>query len=137
MRSLGVNNEKGFGNEADLERFVRQVLEKHVPKQCPNVHVLESKKMVDIVLYRDPPEAALFFIEVKFHQKAHGRLGFGGGGGKGFQPEILRKRPLYLEEHLRWVLSRDSRSDRKVLLLVSCRDPVREIPAFPSSLLPR
>jgi len=49
----------------------------------------------------------LFFIEVKFHKQNHGRLGFGSGKGGGFQPEIVRRRPTYFENNLRWVISSD------------------------------
>ena len=49
-----------------------------------------------------------YFIEVKYHKKNHGRLGFGGSGGSGFQPEILTRKPLYFEKNLRWVLGHEN-----------------------------
>jgi len=46
----------------------------------------------------------ILFVETKYHKFANGRIGFGNASGKGYQTEILRKRPLYLEKCLRWIV---------------------------------
>src|SRR5690606_10288440 len=51
------------------------------------------------------PVPALFVIEVKHHQVRHGRPGFGGKNGGGFQPEILSGNFAYFENNLRWILA--------------------------------
>ncbi|MCL0077041.1 hypothetical protein M1O12_03355 [Dehalococcoidia bacterium] len=47
----------------------------------------------------------MVFVEVKLYKGSHGRIGIGDGEGKGFQPEILSKRPAYFDRYLRWVIS--------------------------------
>jgi hypothetical protein len=52
-----------------------------------------------------PDTPLILFVEVKYHKAAHGRIGFGDGAGKGYQPEILRKKPEYLERYMRWLIA--------------------------------
>jgi hypothetical protein len=46
-------------------------------------------------------------------------LGFGGNNGGGFQPEIMTRKPAYLEKNLRWALASETHQPRKVLFLPS------------------
>lgn len=69
--------------------------------------LFQNKKAVDILVCRNGNNPALFFIEVKYHKKSHGRLGFGSSKGVGFQPEIVSKAPIYFESNLRWVIGAD------------------------------
>lgn len=93
-----------FSNEFQFESYIRHLIGTHITTINKNIFALTNKKAVDIVICKDGVEPHLYFLEVKFHMKKHGRLGFGGGKGSGFQPEILTKRPSYFERNLRWVV---------------------------------
>src|SRR5688572_1362357 len=96
-----------FASEAEVERYIRSLIQEHITRLSPELYALRNKKAVDILICREGDQPALFFIEVKYHQLAHGRLGFGGKEGGGFQPEIVKGAPRYFEENLRWVLASD------------------------------
>jgi hypothetical protein len=96
-----------FANEAEFEAHVRALIAKVITAEHPEVYALDNKLAVDIVVCRDRPSPAVFFIEVKYYKRSSARLGFGSGAGAGLQPEILAKRPAYFESHLRWVLGSD------------------------------
>lgn len=106
-------------NEAELEGYVRKLIADQITKKNKNIYALENKKAVDILICRDGKAPALFFLEVKYHQRAHGRLGFGSGAGGGFQPEIVSKRPRYFEERLRWILASEEFPDIGILFVDS------------------
>jgi|GEM_PF-686939 len=108
-----------FANEGKLEEYVRSLIEDHVTKENPQIYTLKNKKAVDIVVCRDGIAPAVFFIEVKYHQIAHGRLGFGHGKGGGFQPEIVIRQPKYFEQNLRWVLASETHVEKGVLFVPS------------------
>jgi hypothetical protein len=61
----------------------------------------------------------VYFIEVKFHQFSHGRLGFGSRSGAGFQPEIVTRKPVYFETNLRWILASEGHTQKGVLFVPS------------------
>lgn len=109
----------GYSNEQDLERHIREIIKVHITASYSNIYALENKKAVDIVICRDSPNPAAFFIEVKFHQTHHGRLGFGSGKGKGFQPELVNRQPAFFESNLRWVLASASHQPGRLLFLSS------------------
>lgn len=113
-----------FGNEAELETHIRRLIGEYVTAVDPTVYALKNKKAVDILLCKDAPIPELFFIEVKYHQSKHGRLGFGGAKGGGFQPEIVSRKPFYFEKNLRWVLASEEHEPGKVLFITS--DVVRK-----------
>lgn len=106
-----------FENETQFECYVRNVIEEDITSKFPEIYALSSKKTVDIVICRDGKSPKVFFLEVKFHKKNHGRLGFGSRAGAGFQPEILSKEPAYFEQNLMWVLSNEDITDGSLLLL--------------------
>lgn len=106
-----------FENEAQFEGYVRDIIEEDITSMHPEIYALSNKKAVDIVICRDGKFPKIFFLEVKFHKKNHGRLGFGSRAGGGFQPEILSKEPTYFEQNLMWVLSNEDTSDGSLLLL--------------------
>lgn len=108
-----------FESERELEAYIRKIIDKHVTFEHPNIYALENKKAVDILICKDGPEPALFFIETKFHKINHGRLGFGSRNGGGFQPEIVRRKPEYFERNLRWVLASEKHEPEKVLFIPS------------------
>lgn len=97
-----------INNEAEYESLVRSIIEEHVVGDNKQLILLENKKAVDILLCRNGDSPALFFIEIKFHKETKGRLGFGSANGRGFQPEILSKRPDYFERNMRWIIGDES-----------------------------
>ena len=108
-----------FANEADFERFIRNVVASEVTTNWPEIYCLNNKKAVDILVCDDRVEPRLSFIEVKYHRAKHGRLGFGSAGGGGFQPEILTRLPKYFSQRLMWVLACETHHPDKVVVL-SC-----------------
>jgi hypothetical protein len=96
---------------------LRDLIASSVTVRFPHIYAFENKKAVDILICRDEPSPALFFIEVKLFRRRHGRLGIGGARGRGFQPEILRRKPSYFETHLRWVIADSSKSTVMLLFL--------------------
>jgi len=108
-----------YRNESDFEGYLRGLIAERVTKANPSIYALKNKKAVDILICKDRPQPALYFIEVKYHQAAHGRLGFGSGNGGGFQPEIVSAKPAYFESNLRWVLASEEHEPGKVLFLPS------------------
>ena len=71
--------------------------------------MFDNQKSTDILICKNGELPDLFFIEIKYYNKSHGRLGFGHQKGAGFQPEVLSKRPDYFEKNMRWILgSKDS-----------------------------
>lgn len=113
-----------FASEREFETYIRALVATHITPCNPTIYPLKNKKAVDILICKDSPIPELFFIEVKFHQSKHGRLGFGGSKGGGFQPEIVQRKPAYFETHLRWVLASEDHEPGKVLFIDS--DVVRK-----------
>lgn len=93
-----------LSSERELEEHVRRLLTEVIIPRRSDLVLLENKKIADIVICRNHPRDAIFFIEVKMYNPRHGRLGIGQAKGKGFQPEIVKKNPDYLESNLRWLI---------------------------------
>lgn len=108
-----------FDSERELETYARSIIQTHITAHTPSIYALDNKKAVDIVICRDGPDPKLFLIEVKFHKRAHGRLGFGSARGGGFQPEIVRRKPDYFEHHLRWLIASEVYEPEGLLFLPS------------------
>lgn len=108
-----------FQTESQFEAYIRYLIHDHVTVQDKSVYALKNKKAVDIIICKDSPEPQLFFIEVKFYKPNHGRLGFGGSKGGGFQPEIMTRKPAFFEKNLRWVLASEAHQPGKILFLSS------------------
>ena len=108
-----------FAKESDFEKHLREIVYSRITSENPDVYALESKTIDDIVIMRDDPSPAIFFLEVKYYQRANGRLGIGEGSGAGIQPEILKRRPAYLESHLRWVIGSDAHNSDRYWLVTS------------------
>lgn len=93
-----------FTNESCVEDYVRRMISEHITSINKNIFALESKTIADVVICRNSSPAAIFFLEVKYYQPANGRIGVGNSCGKGIQPEVLKRRPAYLESNLRWLI---------------------------------
>ena len=96
MSTTAINNESSF------EYHIRELIDLHIVQQDREIIMLENKTIGDIIICRGGNSPAIFFIEVKYY-KPYERIGIGGSKGKGIQPEILKKRPKYLESNLRWL----------------------------------
>ena len=106
-------------NERAFEDHLREIIASRITSEIPSVYALEHKTVGDIVIIRDGTSPAMFFLEVKYFQLSKGRLGVGTGSGGGIQPEMLKRRPAYLETNLRWVLASDSHSGNGYWLATS------------------
>jgi hypothetical protein len=109
---------KLFQNEAELEKYIRNAIAK-ISRANLTIRLLENKGLTDIVACRDGNKPTVFFLEVKYYQKSHGRLGFGGKDGGGFQPEVVLKKPRYFERKLRWLLASKEHSEKGILFIDS------------------
>jgi hypothetical protein len=93
-----------FKSEKEFETHIRELVIKYMLPKDKNLVLFKNKKAVDILICRNGKRAALYFIEIKYHKRSHGRLSTGHSKGVGFQPEILSKLPTYFESNMRWVL---------------------------------
>jgi hypothetical protein len=101
-----------FENEEDFRQWLVSQISVLVGEKWS---ILHGKNVSDVVLCKnDKIQPLILFVEVKYHKSTHGRIGFGNGSGKGYQPEILLKEPLYLEKYMRWVIA-DDNSERCLL----------------------
>lgn len=98
-----------FESEKAFETYIREILKKHILPKDKNLVLFQNKKTVDVFLCRNGKKPALYFLEIKYHKKKHGRLPTGHGKGGGFQPEMLSKLPTYFEKNMRWVLGKDEK----------------------------
>jgi len=106
-----------FSSERELEEHVRRLLTEVIIPRRSDLVLLENKKVADIVICRNHPRDAIFFIEVKMYNPRHGRLRIGQAEGKGFQPEVVKKNPDYLESNLRWVIVDGSEEELNYLFV--------------------
>jgi len=95
---------KDILNENEFENRIRSIINTDIIPKNNSLFVLENKKGTDILICNNGIKPDLFFIEVKYYNKTHGRLGFGHEKGAGFQPEILQKNFVFFEENMRWIL---------------------------------
>lgn len=93
-----------FENEKLFEEHIRNLITKHILPKDTELIMFQNKKAVDVLLCRNGKKPALYFIEIKYHKRSHGRLSTGHSKGGGFQPEILSRLPVYFEKNMRWVL---------------------------------
>jgi len=96
-----------INNESDFENYIRNnILSQSIPSN-QDYKLFNFKKAVDILIAKNGVSPKLFFIEIKYHKKNHGRLGFGQGKGAGFQPEVLKEKTDYFENNMRWILGHE------------------------------
>ena len=105
-------------DEASFEYHIRELIDLHIAQQSREIVLLENKTIGDIVICREGNSPAIFFIEVKYY-KPYERIGIGSRGGKGIQPEILKRRPKYLESNLRWLFGQTINGSVKYWLMPS------------------
>ena len=110
------HSDAAFASEQEFEKHLRRFINSHVLSGNSGLRTLQGKAIGDIVIVRDGPSPALFFLEVKYRRASNARLGFGDATGGGIQAEILKERPAYLETHLRWVIGSDAHIGRYWLI---------------------
>ncbi len=111
-----------FINEAEFEEHLRELISTQICDLNEDFLIFESKNLADIVICKNGEESGIYFIEVKHLKPGMGRLGFGGKNGTGFQPEILTKRPKYLEKNLIWVLYSDIHDNNDGIVILSSEE---------------
>jgi len=111
-----------FNSEIDFENHIRRNINTQIVGLNSNFTLLESKNVADIIICRNTINPKIFFIEVKHYSqtKRIGGVGFGDGNGRGFQPEILIKRPKYFENNLIWVFGQKNDDNYYVLNNMDC-----------------
>ncbi len=98
-----------INSETEFENHIRKIISEQIITDNSDFHILKNKKAVDMIICKEDNDfPSLYFIEIKYHKNNHGRLGIGQGKGKGFQPEILSKRPSYFENNLRWIIGSEN-----------------------------
>lgn len=108
-----------YENEANLEGRLRELIKNKICDTNNDIVLLDSKKAVDILICKNGKSPGLYFIEVKYHLKKHGRLGIGGGKGIGFQPEIVSKKPDFFENNLMWIIASQDHMGTGILFVPS------------------
>lgn len=87
---------KDIINETTFENHIRKDILVNILLKNKNYKLFNFKKAVDLLIAKNGLNPELFFIEIKYHKKNHGRLGFGHGKGGGFQPEVLKENTDFL-----------------------------------------
>jgi len=105
-----------FSNEAEMEEHICSLIKNEILPSRKDLVMFENKKVADVIVCKNGKNPKIFFLELKNYKRTHGRLGFGSGIGKGFQPEIVKDNPDYFEKNLRWILS-DSRNESPKYLI--------------------
>jgi hypothetical protein len=98
---------KDIINETAFENHIRKDILIDIIFENENYKLFNFKKAVDVLIAKNGLNPELYFIEIKYHKKNHGRLGFGHGKGGGFQPELLKDKTDYFENNLRWILGNE------------------------------
>jgi len=95
---------RGINSEKEFEHRIRDIIRNDIISVNPELIVLDNQKTTDILLCKNGVNPNIFFIEIKYYDPSHGRLGFGHANGRGFQPEVLRKKPDFFMKNMKWVL---------------------------------
>jgi hypothetical protein len=108
-----------FANEQAFEKHLRNLIHEGICIQNPGIVVLENQNLADIVICKNVGATGIFFIEVKHLKPSMNRLGIGGKKGSGYQPELITKRPQYLESNLRWALYSETHKNNNIILITT------------------
>lgn len=106
--------------EIQIENHIRKIINENIIKKYPHLDMLENKDVFDILICDngDPPK--IFFIEIKHYSSKNSRIGFGDKYGKGYQTEILQKRPAFFENNLIWIFQKEDDNNYYVLRNEDC-----------------
>jgi len=111
-----------FTDEIQFENHLRELINQQICSSNNDIVVFENKNLADIVICKNNETSGIYFIEVKHLKPRMGRLGFGGRNGSGFQPEILKKRPKYLESNLIWVLYSEVHENNDGIVVLTSKE---------------
>jgi len=100
-----------FEDEKDFENFVRGLIKNIECGEEQDLDVFDHQTVNDIFVCRNGKNPKVFFIEIKYFTKKKNRVGIGEGNGTGLQLEILGKRPQYLEDYLKWIITHEDKED--------------------------
>jgi hypothetical protein len=106
--------------EINHENKVRKILKEKIIPIYPDIQVLESKVVADIIICRNGNNPNLFFLEIKHWSYSKNRIGFGSKNKVTFQPEILLLRPKFFEKNMRWVFFKENDTSFYVLSNEDC-----------------
>jgi len=106
--------------EIQIENHIRKIINENIVKKYPHLVILENKDVFDILLCDNGDSPKIFFIEVKHYSSKNSRIGFGDKYGKGYQTEILQKRPAFFENNLIWVFQKEDDNKYYVLRNEDC-----------------
>ena len=109
-------------NEIIVENRIRELIKNKIIGNKDYFTILDSKNVADIIICRNIIIPKIFFLEIKHYSDKKGRIGFGDANGGGFQPEILRKRPKYLEDNLLWIFQKENNKKYYVLNNKECME---------------
>lgn len=104
-------------SETEFESHIRALIAVRITKGTQLIYALKNEKADDILICKDSPQSALYFIVAKYHQSKHGRLDFRSGNGGEFQPEIVSAKPAYFKSSLRRLLVSEEYALGKVIYL--------------------
>jgi len=79
-----------FLDESEMEGYIYSLIKNKILPYRRDLIMFENKKVADVVICKNGKNPKIFFLELKHHKPAHGRLAFGSRAGKGFQPEIVK-----------------------------------------------
>lgn len=113
-----MNNKKY--TEKDVENDIRTLIKDEIIVHFPEIQILESKDVTDIICCNNRAPT-LHFIEVKHFSSKNNRIGFGSKGKVTFQPEILKTKPVYFEWYTRWIFCDENGEDYYILTNKDCR----------------
>lgn len=108
-----------FNKEDEFEKHLRNLITQKICAINPSIIMFDNKNLADIVICKNEGATGIFFIEVKHLKPSMGRLGIGGKNGTGYQPEIVSKRPEYLESNLRWALYSETHENNDGIIFIS------------------
>jgi len=108
-----------YVNEQEFENHLRNLISTKICTTHNDIVILDNKNIADIVICKNGDNQALYFIEVKHLKINMGRLGIGGKDGRGYQPEILTKRPDYFESNLLWAMYSEKHDNNGIVLVTS------------------
>lgn len=91
-----------FKSEIQFENSIREIISSELTSNYESIYALKYKDVFDIIICNDI-KGEIYFVETKFYTKKKGRIGFGDKNGRGFQVEILEKKPKYFRNKLIWI----------------------------------
>ena len=100
-----------FSSEKDFENHIRELLESEVAMPHCGFTILKGSGIADIIICRENPHQAVFFIEVKYAREADAII-----VSKGIQSEVLFGNLPYINDHFMWLVGSNNHDGQYWLL---------------------